>query len=280
MAEKKTKRSTPARSAARSSRSVAEAVQLLDPRVAARRGSRPPDGSRCRPRAAPGAGAGGRRAAPGRRARSARRRDGGRGRADRARGHARRARPSSSSGRSALPTVPVAPVSRITARTLPVARPAPHPARIVTFPIGAYEANCLECRSAPAAGPAGAHDLDSPTEATRRGRTPAVAYVIAEPCIGQKDNSCVEVCPGRLHPPDSRRARLRRRRAALHRPRRVHRLRRLRRGLPSGRLLRRGPAPRGVGQVHPDQRRVLRERVATRRDQLIAVASRSRFAST
>ncbi len=22
-----------------------------------------------------------------------------------------------------------------------------------------------------------------------------VAYVIAEPCIGQKDNSCVEVCP-------------------------------------------------------------------------------------
>lgn len=25
-------------------------------------------------------------------------------------------------------------------------------------------------------------------------RTP-MAYVIAEPCIGQKDNSCVEVCP-------------------------------------------------------------------------------------
>ena len=22
-----------------------------------------------------------------------------------------------------------------------------------------------------------------------------MAYVIAEPCIGQKDNSCVEVCP-------------------------------------------------------------------------------------
>ena len=29
---------------------------------------------------------------------------------------------------------------------------------------------------------------------TRRTRTP-MAYVIAEPCIGQKDNSCVEVCP-------------------------------------------------------------------------------------
>ena len=27
-----------------------------------------------------------------------------------------------------------------------------------------------------------------------------MAYVIAEPCIGTKDNSCVEVCPGRLHP--------------------------------------------------------------------------------
>jgi len=24
---------------------------------------------------------------------------------------------------------------------------------------------------------------------------PPVAYVIAEPCIGEKDNSCVEVCP-------------------------------------------------------------------------------------
>ena len=38
--------------------------------------------------------------------------------------------------------------------------------------------------------------------------------------------------PGRLHPPDSRRAGLRQRRAALYRPRRVHRLRCLRRGLP------------------------------------------------
>ena len=24
---------------------------------------------------------------------------------------------------------------------------------------------------------------------------PGMSYVIAEPCIGQKDNSCVEVCP-------------------------------------------------------------------------------------
>ena len=50
--------------------------------------------------------------------------------------------------------------------------------------------------------------------------------------------------PGRLHPPDAGRARLRARRAALHRSGRVHRLRRLRRGLPGRRLLRRGPAPR------------------------------------
>jgi ferredoxin len=27
------------------------------------------------------------------------------------------------------------------------------------------------------------------------GKERALAYVIAEPCIGQKDNSCVEVCP-------------------------------------------------------------------------------------
>jgi NAD-dependent dihydropyrimidine dehydrogenase PreA subunit len=28
-----------------------------------------------------------------------------------------------------------------------------------------------------------------------------MAYVIAEPCIGKKDNSCVEVCPvGCIHP--------------------------------------------------------------------------------
>jgi ferredoxin len=28
-----------------------------------------------------------------------------------------------------------------------------------------------------------------------RGTDTQMAYVIAEPCIGQKDNSCVEVCP-------------------------------------------------------------------------------------
>jgi len=30
---------------------------------------------------------------------------------------------------------------------------------------------------------------------TIRERKRPLAYVIAEPCIGQKDNSCVEVCP-------------------------------------------------------------------------------------
>jgi NAD-dependent dihydropyrimidine dehydrogenase PreA subunit len=29
----------------------------------------------------------------------------------------------------------------------------------------------------------------------RRSISPKMAYVIAEPCIGTKDNSCVEVCP-------------------------------------------------------------------------------------
>jgi NAD-dependent dihydropyrimidine dehydrogenase PreA subunit len=30
-----------------------------------------------------------------------------------------------------------------------------------------------------------------------------MAYVINEPCIGTKDNSCVEVCPVGMHPPDT-----------------------------------------------------------------------------
>jgi hypothetical protein len=63
--------------------------------------------------------------------------------------------------------------------------------------------------------------------------------------------------PGRLHPSDSRRAGLRGRSAALHRSRRVHRLRCPCRGVPVRRLLRRGPAPRRVDEVHPDQLGVL-----------------------
>jgi len=42
-----------------------------------------------------------------------------------------------------------------------------------------------------------------------------------------------------------------------HRSWRVHRLRRLRRGLPGRRLLCRGSASGGVGQIHRDQRAVL-----------------------
>ncbi len=102
-------------------------------------------------------------------------------------------------------------------------------------------------------GPAAGPKIASDTKETH-----TLAYVIAEPCIGEKDNSCVEVCPvDCIHPtpdePDYEAAE-----AALHRSRRVHRLRRLRRGLPRRRLLRRGSAPRGVGQVHGDQRGVLR----------------------
>ena len=61
-----------------------------------------------------------------------------------------------------------------------------------------------------------------------------MAYVIAEPCIGTKDNSCVEVCPvDCIHPtpdePDYDSG------DALYRPRGVHRLRCVRRGLPGRR---------------------------------------------
>src|ERR1700710_2283098 len=36
---------------------------------------------------------------------------------------------------------------------------------------------------------------------TRLRRSVRMTYVIAEPCIGQKDNSCVEVCPVDCIPP-------------------------------------------------------------------------------
>jgi ferredoxin len=40
----------------------------------------------------------------------------------------------------------------------------------------------------------GARGGPTPTSKRRKG-TSLLAYVIAEPCIGTKDNSCVEVCP-------------------------------------------------------------------------------------
>jgi ferredoxin len=43
------------------------------------------------------------------------------------------------------------------------------------------------------AHPRGCRPPDLRSKATRR--NPTVTYVIAEPCIGEKDNSCVEVCP-------------------------------------------------------------------------------------
>ena len=59
-----------------------------------------------------------------------------------------------------------------------------------------------EQRGADAAGGTGEqehaadHRMRVSTRRTRpRTRYPPMAYVIAEPCIGTKDNSCVEVCP-------------------------------------------------------------------------------------
>jgi ferredoxin len=37
--------------------------------------------------------------------------------------------------------------------------------------------------------------VPEPTEANPSETEPSLTYVIAEPCIGEKDNSCVEVCP-------------------------------------------------------------------------------------
>jgi ferredoxin len=41
----------------------------------------------------------------------------------------------------------------------------------------------------------GSRAPDPPPAATASKETHTVAYIIAEPCIGTKDNSCVEVCP-------------------------------------------------------------------------------------
>ena len=59
-----------------------------------------------------------------------------------------------------------------------------------------------------------------------------MAYVIAEPCIGTKDTACVDACPVDCIHPKKDEAELRRRRDALHRPGGMHRLRRMRPGLP------------------------------------------------
>ena len=70
--------------------------------------------------------------------------------------------PPSGAAEAARPTVPVAPVRRITGQSVTMIAPLA----------------------------AGAQRLKYPRELV-----PSMAYVIAEPCIGQKDNSCVEVCP-------------------------------------------------------------------------------------
>ena len=82
-----------------------------------------------------------------------------------------------------------------------------------------------------------------------------MAYVITEPCIGTKDSACVDVCPVDCIHPAQGRAGLRVGEDAEHPSRRVHRLRRLRAGLPGGSDFR---ARRSAGQVeglHPAEHR-------------------------
>ena len=105
-----------------------------------------------------------------------------------------------------------------------------------------------------------------------------MTYVITGSCI--KDDSCIEVCPVDCIHPEAGRARLRDRRAAVHRPRGLHRLRRLRGGLPGRRDLRRLRDPREVRVRARAQRGVLRRAAAPpsapRRDGRPATASGDR----
>ena len=64
-----------------------------------------------------------------------------------------------------------------------------------------------------------------------------MAYIIAEPCINTKDTACVDVCPVDCIHPRKDEGELRRVGAALYRSGGVHRLRRVRPGLPRFRHL-------------------------------------------
>ena len=59
-----------------------------------------------------------------------------------------------------------------------------------------------------------------------------MAYVIAEPCVGTKDTACVDVCPVDCIHPRKDEPKFESETATLYQPRGMHRLRRLRSGLP------------------------------------------------
>ena len=85
-----------------------------------------------------------------------------------------------------------------------------------------------------------------------------MAYVIAEPCIGTKDTACVDACPVDCIHPKKDSDKFADRGDALHRSGRMHRLWRLRSGLPGvGHLRARRPAGKVEG-IHRAQREVFR----------------------
>ena len=76
-----------------------------------------------------------------------------------------------------------------------------------------------------------------------------MTYVIAEPCIDVLDISCVSVCPvDCIHYEEGIDRKL------FIDPERVHRLRRLRAGVPGQRDLPRGVAAARMGELHADRR--------------------------
>jgi NAD-dependent dihydropyrimidine dehydrogenase PreA subunit len=84
---------------------------------------------------------------------------------------------------SGTPTVPVAPVRSSTGERLSSGRRA-----AVCMPGGRAASRRLRVRLPKMS--------DQPPETTKtQEEIRPMAYVIAEPCIGTKDNSCVEVCP-------------------------------------------------------------------------------------
>ena len=89
-----------------------------------------------------------------------------------------------------------------------------------------------------------------------------MTYVIAEPCIGTKDTACVDACPvDCIHPKKDAPAHAEEEMLYID-PGGVHRLRRLRAGVPSVGHLRARRSPGKVEVVHRAQREVFRAIVA------------------
>ena len=86
-----------------------------------------------------------------------------------------------------------------------------------------------------------------------------MAYIITEPCIGTKDSACVDVCPVDCIHPRKDEPEFAAAEHALHPPRRVHRLRRVRPRVPGRSDLRARGSAGQVEGLYAEEQRLLPE---------------------